>query len=90
MNSLMDVTTEQLAFLSRQMKATILDFATGRRDATAPFGGSTLGIALGLLDSVETAADNRGIDRTGSEWGLPIDEIRKISRDALDAARSDH
>jgi len=83
-NSLMTVDANVLAFLSRQMKATVLDFATGKRDAFAPFGGPTLEIALGFLSSVERAADSRGLDRAGSEWGPQIDEIRSLAHDTLD------
>lgn len=78
---------DQLAFLSRQMKANILDFANGTRNPFAPYGLSTLEIAIGLLGWAERTADNRGIDRTGDEWGPNLDEIRKIARQTLDSAR---
>lgn len=83
-NSLMTMPPESLAFLSRQMKLNILDFATGVRPLFVPFGGATLEMAIILLESVERAADERGIDRTGDEWGQNIDPIRKVANESLD------
>jgi hypothetical protein len=41
-------------------------------------------MAIILLESVERAADERGIDRTGDEWGQNIDPIRKVANESLD------
>lgn len=71
-----------LCWVSQQMKGNIIDFGTGKRDVTAPFGASTLEIAIGLLRRVERVAAERNLDTTGPEWGPNVEGI--ISASGLD------
>lgn len=82
MTPLMTASAKTLSFLSRQMKEWILEFGTGASDVNAPYGRSTLEIAIGTLRAVQRSASARGIDTTGSEWGPNVEGI--ISASGLD------
>lgn len=81
-DSLTTAPVSDLSWVARQMKGNIIDFGTGKRDVAAPFGASTLEIAIGLLRRVERVAAERSLDTTGPEWGPNVEGI--ISASGLD------
>lgn len=74
-NSLLTIEPSVLAFLSRQMKGNIIDFATGVRTFDEVYGDVSLSLSVMFLANIERVADRRNIDRAGDEWGPNIDGI---------------
>ncbi len=74
-DDLLTIEPSALAFLSRQMKGNVVDFATGVRTFDETYGDVSLSLSVIFLARIERTADARGIDRTGPEWGPNITGI---------------